>query len=308
MNKLLIVLLMPLFGYSQTWQINSFDYSQFMSPGYNVLMPDSSNQVWQVGYSSKFDGVPSTKPALYTDTVLSYPVNMNERVTMVLYDIDPQSGGTPSFSYDIRFWHRFETDSLTDGAYIEISLDSGATWVNAIDYTDSVNWPGFSGYSIDFGTNDYLPSGERIAFTGSGLAMRQNQIYMGLNGAFKTNQGTYFPWEVAPYIRFGFASDSIETNKAGWQIDQVDIYGAVWSGVSSRVIPVFIQPNPSNGLFEIQAQGQANKPYQIFNGQGQIVLKGKMQGDRQRIDLSRFVQGTYFLQFEGSMAIKLIKQ
>ena len=308
MKPILLALFFPIVIQSQTWMVNSFDYSLPLVLGNNVLLPDTSNQIWQVGKSVKFDGILSSKPALYTDTLNSYPENMDESVMMVLYDTLPNSGGLQSFIYDVRFTHRFETDTLLDGAYIEVSLDSGNTWVNALDYTDSIQWPGISGFSADFTSNNYFANGQRIAFSGNGKQMRQNQIWMGLNGAIKTSSGTYDPWEVAPYLRFSFVSDSIETNKAGWQIDEVEIFGGIWGGNSRRIIPVYIMPNPSTGIFEVQSQGRTNENFQVIDINGRVIIQGKLHEGGIRLDLSRYESGVYLLKFENGMAVKLIKQ
>jgi hypothetical protein len=303
-NVFIICLFGMLYLSGQVAPINTFDYSNPLTPGQNVLLPDSSNQLWQVGKSAKFDGVLSTKPALYTDTLNSYPINVDEGVTMVLYD---EYFGLAYHWYDVFFTHRFDTDSLSDGAYIELSLDSGATWVNVVDYTDSVVWPADGPYSIDFYNNSYLVNGQRSAFTGSGKAFRQNSIWIGLIVAVVAKpEMVDFP--VAPYLRFSFVSDSVDNQKAGWQIDEVEIWGTVTSGIPERVNPITISPNPSNGVFEIQSRNHSQLNFMVSNAIGQNVYHGKMNGTQAKVDLSSFPPGSYFLTFENGNSIKLIKR
>ncbi len=304
---LLILLNVALFSSAQTWQINSFDYSNLLTPGYNVLLPDSTNQVWQVGKSAKFDGVLSTKPALYTDTLGSYPTSMNESVTMVLY---AENFGQPAHWYDIRFTHRFETDSLMDGGFVEISLDSGATWVNAIDYLDSVPWSSYN-FAIycDFPANTYLPYGQRCAFTGNGKSFRYNSIHMEFMWSIspKPEVGGLM-WPIAPYLRFAFASDSLQTNKAGWQIDEVEIWGTIGFGIEERINPIYITPNPSNGVFKLESLNHSDAKFVVSDSQGRVVLEDKMQGTSAQINLSNQAAGMYIVRFEDGFTVKLMKE
>ncbi len=269
-----------------------------------MLLPDSTNQLWQVGKSSKFDGVLSAKPALYTDTLNSYPPNVDEGVVMVLFE-DTWFG--PYHWYDIYFKHRFETDSLADGAYIEISLDSGSTWVNAIDYMDSVAWPMWGPYSIDFYSNEYLVNGQRSAFTGSGVNYRQNHIHLGLITAIVA-QPEIVGFPVAPYLRFSFVSDSIDNQKPGWQIDEVEIWGVITHGVEKHIQPITISPNPSTGIFEIRSLNHVDRSFNVYRSTGSWLFKGRMKGTSTQIDLIAYPTGTYYVKFDDGITIKLIKQ
>lgn len=289
---------------SQNFPISAFNYSTNIIPGYNVLLPDSSNQHWQVGRSAKFDGVLSVKPALYTDTLSSYPVNMNEGVVMILHE--ESQFGFPYHQYDVFFKHRFETDTLNDGGYIEISLDSGATWVNAIDYMDSISWPMFGNFYLDFLSTQRLINGQRSAFTGSGVAYRYNHIHLGLFMTIMA-EPELIDYPVAPYIRFNFVSDSVDHQKAGWQIDEVEIWGAVGWGLEERVQPITISPNPSNGIFNIQSVNHLHQRYTVTNTAGKVLIVGEMEGTTASVNLDLYPAGTYFLNFESGTAIKLIK-
>jgi hypothetical protein len=290
--------------FSQTFPVNSFDYSTNLTPGYNVLLPDSTNQLWQLGKSSKFDGVLSSKPALYTDTLTSYPINVDEGIVMMLYDA---SGINAYHWYDVYFKHRFETDSLVDGAYIEVSLDSGSTWVNAIDYMDSISWPMWGPYSVDFYSTDYLVNGQRSAFTGRGINYRQSHIHLGLITAIVANP-EIIDFPLAPYLRFSFVSDSIDTQKAGWQIDEVEIWGVITSGIEERLKPIVVLPNPSSGLFRIQSVNHQDLYFEVSDLKGRKILTGRMNGTSAAIDLSSYPSGTYLLKFEDGTAIKLVKR
>lgn len=301
---LLLAVLVSICLSSQTFPINSFDYSTNLTAGYNVLLPESTNQLWQVGKSAKFDGVLSAKPALYTDTLNTYPVNVDEGVVMILYE---EGSWGPYHWYDVYFKHRFETDSLLDGAYIEVSLDSGSTWVNAIDYMDSISWPMWGPYSVDFYSTDYLVNGQRIAFTGSGATYRQNHIHLGLITAIVA-QPEMIGFPVAPYLRFSFVSDSVDSQKAGWQIDEVDIFGVITFGIEERIQPITISPNPSTGIFKLQSPNHTDASFTIYDLTGKQVYSGKMNGSSVTVNIAQSPSGTYYLKFTDGAAIKLIKR
>ncbi len=65
----------------------------------------------------------------------------------------------------IEFWHKLDSDSLLDGGFIEVSKDTGLTWVNLL-IEDSLN-PQMTIMSENFYTfSDALYSGEK-GFSGA---------------------------------------------------------------------------------------------------------------------------------------------
>ena len=299
------LLFLTLFMQGQHVPIHAFNYSTQLTAGYNVLLPDSSNVVWQVGRSTKFDSVLSIKPALYTDTLAAYPPNIDEGVVMILHDISQY--GFPYRQYDIDFKHRFDTDSAQDGGYIQISLDSGGTWVNALAYMDAVVCPLYGDYYIDFYGANYLVNGERSAFTGAGRAFRYNHIHLGLFTAIIA-QPEMIEYPVAPYLRFGFVADSINNQKPGWQIDDLEIWGVVTWGMDEQVLPITVTPNPSTGLFTVNSMRHRDGNVEITDSKGAYILSTRLEGSTLLLDLRNQPAGFYFLRFNDGTVIKLQKQ
>jgi hypothetical protein len=248
----------------------------------------------------------STKPALYTDTAAAYPANASESVMMIMYD---NLGGFGSYfnGYNLEFTSRYLTDSACDGGYIEMSIDSGQTWVNILDY-DSVPFPyPYGHYSYDFGGKDIqLANGQRSSFTGNGVNYYQNYLsIIFLNGIIAKPEVGF---EDPVYLRFTFSSDSIETNKPGWQIDDFKIFGVYPSGLEEAINPIFILPNPASGVFEIKASNHLRAEYRVSDSTGRIILNGKMEGTIGWIDLCNHPAGVYVLRFKDGLTIKLVKQ
>ena len=291
---------------AQIFPVVSSDFTQPIPGPYNHFILDSTNTLWQIGHSAKFDSVMSSKSALYTDTANNYPTNANESVMMIMYD---NLGGFGSYfnGYNLQFTSRYLTDSARDGGYIEMSIDSGQTWVNILDF-DSVPFPySYGHYNYDFGGVDIkLANGQRSSFTGNGVNYYQNYLsIIFLNGIIARPEVGF---EDPVYLRFTFTSDSIETNKPGWQIDDFKIFGVYPSGIEEALNPVFISPNPSNGVFKIQSQNHTRAEYRVTDSLGRIILDGKMEGTTGWIDLCNHPAGVYTLRFYDGLSIKLVKQ
>ena len=96
----------------------------------SLIHIDTTNgNIWQIGTPQKtfFGNSYSVPYSIMTDTLNSYPINTFSTFTFEYNDTN--------FWYtipdaSIGFWHKYEMDSLKDGGYVEISLDSGMTWTN----------------------------------------------------------------------------------------------------------------------------------------------------------------------------------
>lgn len=60
-----------------------------------------------------------------------------------------------------------------------------------------------------------------------------------------------------------------------------------------------IFPNPSKGIFSIDMESGTNSNYKIFDIKGRIVLESSITSTSNKIDLSSFKKGIYFVQFEN---------
>ena len=147
MNKLFIVNLFLFFNITAKAQfgglINLIDFESTDS----LFTIDTSftGNIWQIGTPSKlfFDSAWSVPNAVLTDTLNFYPPNNFSVFTIKISDT---AWGQPQLNRSsISYNHKFDTDSLYDGGYIEISYDGGTSWTNIAN--DSIadgfyyDWP-----------------------------------------------------------------------------------------------------------------------------------------------------------------------
>ena len=93
-------------------------------------IPTPTENIWQVGMANKsnFKETLTGKPAFITDTIKTYLKNIDNHflLTIPAYDSSWMEG-------ILSFYHKFNTDTLTDGGFIEVSYDQGQSWKNIID-------------------------------------------------------------------------------------------------------------------------------------------------------------------------------
>ncbi len=264
MSKLLTALLIFVSCFlSAQIQILNFD-----SPS-NMLSIDTTNpnNLWQVGPPNKtiFDSALSAPNVIVTDTASPYSINSNSSFTVGF----TLNGNMPVIEFD----HRFDTDSLKDGGFIEISNDNGASWLRLRDTlvlsASPSNYP-FDWWAISstvgfYGLTDFLPN-NRIGFSGKSNGWQHAEIHFHC-WAFKT-----YPTFL---LRFTFVSDSIHNPKDGWMIDNLFINGTgICASLDENALTkVKAYPNPFSHKTRIDLEGHqiTNGSYTIYNLQGQAL-------------------------------------
>jgi len=269
---------------------------------------NDTNNIWQIGTTAKFIDTASLKnKSIITDTVNPYKIKCNSYFEVSIPDSFPIWS-----SVNIRFHHKFQTDSLLDGGYIMVSYDYKKKWENIIfshypnDYEYGINGHTNNLYSIDDTLNDGTP-----AFTG-----QQDWIWSKIEWwstmACKC-KGILTPDTI--YLRFYFKSDSIQTNKKGWIIDEFKTeYCDRDVGIieMNDDIKIKISPNPTNGKVLISLKN-ANEKYtlEILNTFGQIIINKKITNNVEAVDLSSQPVGIYFVKLQSSnntVVKKIIKE
>lgn len=200
------------------------------------------NNIWQIGKPQKlFFNVAASPPnTIVTDTINPYPVNNLSSFQFVIKEPLSNLWGFGDLPY-FMFKHKFDTDSLKDGGYIEVSYNGGNTWINAGDAPEITNYCGLK---------DTILGGIK-AFTGF-----SSNNYWTCNAAWTG----WCPWTPSTpdsiIIRFTFKSDNFQANKEGWMIDNI-AFGT--SGCPVGVInnPAFVNeieiyPHPINTFASIR--------------------------------------------------------
>ncbi|HTN47460.1 MAG TPA: T9SS type A sorting domain-containing protein [Flavipsychrobacter sp.] len=261
---------------------------------YLKLIIDTSfpGNIWQVGTVQKtgFPGAFSGTHTLQTDTLNSYPIG-NESAAIVYIDsnVSTFAGNFASLS----FWHYYDVDSLSDSCILQVSADSGKTWNHALNsgwqllyYNGSLN--NYSGHSWTSGSLFW--SGKSAGWTKETIC---GEIYL--------VKGMILPRLYG--FRFLFKSDSTETNKPGWMIDNiVSRTSVIYNSVEEKNLSQqLLYPNPShNGIYEIDYPSQyVTGVIQLYNSFGQLV---KSQPLRKQIDISQLPRGMYYykIRFENT--------
>lgn len=217
-----------------------------------------STNLWQIGNPQKvlLDSAFSPSKVIITDTLGPYPVDnhsffdfyLNETNLLWYYE-----------NIFVGFYHKIDTDTLRDGGYLEISFNGGDDFYNVLEYPEDVY---FEGYPIDednglnlYGLSDTLYTGEP-----------------GFSGTSTDWTLTMFGWYVVypkppkPHtdlgdsayakdtedeetiLRFHFISDSIDTQREGWMIDDIFTFWVDFPGSTKNEEAIAFQlfPNPAN--------------------------------------------------------------
>jgi hypothetical protein len=257
-------------GDHPVYVLDSFYFeNNTVSIGKVIVDTTFPNNIWQIGTVQKpgFSNALSGTHALQTDTVNPYPVN-NESAA-ILY-LDPSFlawGGNPDFS--LTFWHYYNTDTLSDSCILQISVDSGKTWMNSLTGSSlALPWIYYSGSLNNYGGNPFVNS-DSLFWTGNSGGWRKESVCVFYEGM----KGMLLPRVYG--FRFLFHSDSVETNKPGWIIDNIQLKSPQWSEKVSEVNAQTLKlyPNPSsNGVFNIDYPYHYVKgAIQLYNSYGQKV-------------------------------------
>jgi len=263
MRKWILVFLL-LIGISANAQISMlFENIYFETPD-SLLKMDTMliGNIWQIGRPSKtfFDSAYSIPNAIVTDTINFYPSNNLSTFTIKISD--PSWNQQQLNRTSINFMHKFDTDSLIDGGYIEVSYNGGSTWTNIANDPNITNFF----YDQTNSTNPLIANGNP-AYTGRSNGWSQSFIgwcYQNVTGQYPI------------YLRFVFSSDSIQTNKEGWMIDNIQLFTDFCEGIPEiqNDISISLFPNPISTTATLVINGvetQCIVSLQIINILGQEV-------------------------------------
>ncbi|NOX47501.1 MAG: T9SS type A sorting domain-containing protein [Chlorobi bacterium] len=291
--------------YGDTLFIETITFEQ----NYPFLELDTSNQnIWQIGEPGKvfFDTAYSKKNAIVTDTINPYPTNNSSHFDLLVGAFN--YNGLYPWNIFVGVKHKYDTDTLKDGGYISVSYDNGNTWMNIIN--DTV----------------YDPS-VGIEFENENLYQHSDTLYNGepgFSGFSQEWQTTWFAWHEIKIksneligdtmiIRFNFLSDSIEDNREGWMIDNIDLYaidlgGSVQENENSLLFSVY--PNPVNSLFRISLPGHnSNLKFELINSQGQIVTQKRYVNiDSFEYDVSGLQRDIYLIRISNDKGLTGVKR
>lgn len=251
---------------------------------------------WQIGTPQKtlFDSAYSAPNALVTDTLNGYPTENYSTTYMSLVVAE----GLMWF----YFVHKYDTDTLEDGGKIELSIDGGANWHNL---RDSAYWNSV-GCRVD---------GTRLYSYQDTVASLGDQGFSGNSAGWLDTEFEFFYQNITVpmdtfQLRFVFSSDTVETNKAGWLIDDI-IIGANHIGVEEyQTNQITVYPNPTNGFLRFNGLKHPLRQVYVSDGFGRKVEPNELFDGN--LDISNLADGIYFItivtdQFSKTQKVVLKK-
>ena len=266
---LFLLSLLPIIGHAQ----NGYFRESFEAP-YNLHADrfyidtvNYPNNIWQVGKPGKtiFDSAFSYPNAIVTDTANVYPVNDTSVFTVKIETAYNNNIGLWYLLQGFSFRYKLDIDS-GEIAKIEIATDSGKHWVNLLeeDTTYKIQWP--------MGKPDFTKS------TDGWKVFDINMVKWVANSLLFDHQLVINRSRDTTYLRFTFISDSVQTNKDGWMID--DFYLQTFAESITEVRNnslLSIYPNPAGDYIFIKRNygNTAAEELAIYNMEGKVVLTTK---------------------------------
>ncbi|MEI6124254.1 MAG: T9SS type A sorting domain-containing protein [Bacteroidota bacterium] len=206
MKTIMITTIIILFQLTVYGQFMHFDFEQDTNyQKYFYIDSSQTNNLWQIGRPNKavFDSAHNKPNALVTDTISTYPANNTSSF------IVRHVASEPVIVFD--YYYKMNSDTLVDYAKIESSVNGGLTWLNISNSISAFHqWfimPIFSGNSNGW---------KSAAF---GLDVEYFGLSIGDTVLFK----------------FSFISDSIDTHKDGWMLDDFLVYDVIDIGIHENI-------------------------------------------------------------------------
>lgn len=259
------------------------------------LVSFNTNQqgLWEIAKPEKIflDAAFSPEKCLITDSINPYPINNTSSFIFKL----PNDGLTSG----LRFKHKYQTDSLKDGGYIEISKDDGQNWFDLRDPDFLVEVAMFNEENL-YDQTDTLFNGHP-GFSGS---KDWEEVALQFIWAFPVKV-----FGDTALLRFTFISDSLDNPKDGWMIDDLKLFytslpGSVSPGIDK--INIEIGPHPIQTESQISFDNYTRKALrlELLDLQGKIVfVEEGIRESRYQFHRRNLPAGIYLLRLSDESEI-----
>jgi Secretion system C-terminal sorting domain len=256
------------------------------------LVGDSTN-IWQVGPPQKiiFDASATLPNAILTDTVNPYPPN-----------------NTSSFQFTYVPWttwgvlalqwkQKLDMDQGLDGGKVEYSIDAGTTWANVFNDPHVYNFYGYQAANADT-----LPNGD---FVFSGTDSLWRDVWLCYDMSWLSQLDSIM-------IRYTLVSDSIDTQKEGWMIDNMMAHLTIMHTVDEEKPEKYLSvyPNPTSGNIQIETQKIQDfhiiEHMQLINDMGQVVDEWRNIPTKFFVNTQQYSNGKYFLKVKTNIQTETV--
>ena len=242
----------------------------------------NQNNVWQIGQPNKttFLSSHSVPNAIVTKLDTFYPINDTSSF-IIAHQADMALDFCGTMWIDAAF--KINSDTLSDYGTIEFSPDNGLTWINLL--TDTL-------YAQQY---LYHWTNEKPVFSGNSTGWQWFSIWItDHNHYFNISYGDTVLW------RFTFISDSIQTFKDGWMLDDIDIndwYENIPENIY-RNKNINVYPNPFSSQTIIKTDKiLEDATLTVYNSFGQQVKQMKnISGLEIKLNRENLPSGIYFIQ------------
>jgi len=283
-------------AYSQILPVSNCDFSaNCTSVHLDTIIPSN---IWRIGQTTKTDFLPSTR-AIVTGLSDPYPINNNSYFEVAIYGIK-NSHINPLVTFD----HKYISDTLHDGGYVEASFDKGKTWKNVVnDSSGYFGWLSGGGVTNFYKISDTI-TGKIPSFNGSSNGWIHSEVlWMWWVGVKSKSFG---PDEDTLTLRFHFKSDNIQTNKSGWIIDNINIYNNELSSIdeitdNNSYLKIFPNPILESSLISLSKEQATMKSINIFDILGKCVFsENNLKEKSYSFHKGNLISGLYILKIEDS--------
>jgi hypothetical protein len=197
---------------------------------------------------------------------------------------------------DFSFWHKYDTDSMVDKGVVEVSFNEGDDWYELTNYAFDSIIPNGEGY-----WNNGNIINDTLSVTGNSNGWELAVYHMELCFVVKQEIVGWMSFDTIQF-RFTFLSDSIDTGKDGWLIDDIALtgyYGDCCCSFDELQKNNFkVYPNPTNEETRIYYDEQVNNvSIRLLNMRGQSVYEKQYKTCREAtLDFSKYEPGIYIIE------------
>ncbi len=248
-----------------------------------IKLDTASTNIWQIGRPHKtiFHAASTLPKVIVTDTSNYYP---NKNISRFSFYT---TGYFSTQIFALRWKQKLDMDKKKDGAIVEFSTNSGQSWNNTLNNSNVYQFYGFNQLN-----KDTLTTGE---FALSGRDSTWRDMWLCLSPTVLSLNDTL-------YFRYTFKSDSINTNKEGWMIDNFIAQTTVVHPVKSISAPqpIAVYPTNTSGILNIELQihtkGNAILNVEVIGSDGKILERIAPNNLKTILDISNQLPGTYIIR------------
>ncbi len=206
-----------------------------------IAIDTASGNLWQIGVPQKtvFTEAHSPVHAIVTDTLAPCPPSNTSQFTVLM----PTYGWGWWPEFFIHFQQKYDMDTAHAGGYMEISYDTGATWMNVFD--DWVNPPVIQLYDeVGNTVQPQVLSNGQQGFTGRSGSDIAGPAWIWSSFCW-VQTGIELPDTVR--LRYTFYTDSLAAPTDGWMLDDFEYQVYIAHPISEYLKKekyLVIAPNP----------------------------------------------------------------